>query len=490
MMNASSELILFAVNLAVNLLLFGLIIAGSIIVSLQLIKNISPRLSYVIAVLAFFLAVLLPLFVTVNGSFGLEKFIGAEQKIVELPASQTSAQTQEVVFFTPNEAAKEKYIERLNGFTVAVADSFVGIAFLSLWIAVAFCILLREVVAHRRLKKSRQGWREATDEECNELAFFAKSALYFGEESPVTIGYFNPVIVLPHHFPDDLPLASKRMIIQHELAHARWRDPLVNCLLRLIRGLFWISPALWLLERTAVAEREFAADFSAIKSCAAEKSEFEAVALNYATTLLSAARHFNSNPQFRDSTSQTVGINNGNFIENRVRRLLDYSSKTSYFGVFLMAAIFAGNLAVLQFLPVAFQPERVISQVSEEITSNENLREAPVSNKPIEVPQVIEKNYLQEKKNRAVYSKRTERMQERPLTKERRLDQIPKVILKTPQQPLTLSLTPVDKSGANSTKGSAEKVVEEGGLNRKINELNLKVKELDAQRKNIRSGNP
>lgn len=298
-MSAYSEWILFIVNLAVNLFLFGLFITGSVAVSFGLIKNASPRLRYCVAVAAFLLAAFFPVIVTVNGSTGLEKIFEAKQNgganaFDDNFDNQNSFAQLESNSPAPKLEAEKPSFDLLNNFTALIADSFIGIVIFVLWVLVSAAFLSRDINAHRRLKKARQTWREAAAAERAKLALPGETPLYFGEEGTATIGLLRPVIVLPEHFPDGLSLAAKRFIVQHELAHAGWRDPLVNSLLRLIRALLWLSPALWMLERIAADERESAADRAVIANSSTNESNFEATALNYASTLVSVAKHFNS----------------------------------------------------------------------------------------------------------------------------------------------------------------------------------------------------
>lgn len=389
MTSANSDLILFAVNLAVNLFLPGLLIAGGVAILFRLVRGAPPRLRYIITVAAFLIAAFIPLAVTLNGSIGLDTFIETRQgrnanSIDHNFTNQSSVITPEIGLAALGPDSEKTSVDFLNKFAFIVADSFIGTILLSLWISGSFCFLLRDILALRRLRKARQNWRRATNSERKELAFPNGTALYIGEESPATVGLFRPVIVLPGRFPDDLSLASKHFIIQHELAHARWRDPLINSLLRLIRSLFWISPALWLLECIAGAEQESAADHTAIIECSVHKSDFGATALNYATMLVLVAKHFNSLTQRDSVPPNTIALTNGSILESRIRRLLADPSKPTRLRVCSASIIFVSSLVGLFFIPVAFQSKEVKSQAEEavvnntqeqekELTDNENL---------------------------------------------------------------------------------------------------------------------
>lgn len=496
-MSAYSEWILFAVNLVVNHFLLGLFIAGSVAVSFRLIKNASSRLRYVVAVAAFLFAAFFPLIVTLNGSTGLETFFEAKQNggvnaFDNNWDNQNSFGTPKLISPAPNFESEKISFDLLNNFTSLVAGSFIGIVLFSMWILVSVCFLLRDILAHRNLRKARQFWRTATKSERKELAFPDGVPLYFGEESPVTLGLFCPIIVFPTNFPDELSLASKRYIVQHELAHAGWRDPLVNSLLRLIRSLFWISPALWILERIAAAERESAADYAAITKFSADKSEFEATALNYATTLVSVAKHFNSFTGSNSFNPNTIGLSDGSILESRIRRLLAHSSEPARLRVCLASIIFAGCLTGLFFMPVAFQPKEIESrteaavinnQKSEKLPDNENLSDLPTASQRNKPPQFVEDSKNKERSANAFASKQDGNKQEKFSTGAKEIVEIPRVIIQSAKQTETLK---DDVGGGN--EDLMRKLAEEDAKNRelrqKIDELSDNLKSLDDSRRN------
>jgi beta-lactamase regulating signal transducer with metallopeptidase domain len=360
-MNLFFDPVLFAVNLFVNLFLLGLLIASSLAVAFRLLKNISPRARYVTAVAAFLLAVIIPLVSILYGSFNrssiLNKLAGATQQSgVENSFEQNNASTHEVSSSDLAQPPEHSLTDSLNDFTLFVANSLPGSLLPVLWIVGALFFLFRDGAGHWRLRKTRQAWRPATEAERKELLCPADVPLYFDEyESPGTVGFFYPVIVLPRRFSDGLSLNSRRYIIQHEVAHARWRDPLANSFLRLIRALFWVSPALWLIERFVGIEREAAADYAVILEFSSDKAESETTALTFATTLIAVAKQFSSFEQ-RRFKPQATGIGGGRQLEHRIQRLLAYSSQTTRLRIALAAIVFTIGLAAMALIPLASQP--------------------------------------------------------------------------------------------------------------------------------------
>jgi hypothetical protein len=142
------------------------------------------------------------------------------------------------------------------------------------------------------------------------------------------------------------------------MAHARGRDPLVSFLLRLIRAVFWISPALWVLERVINSEREAGADRAAIVALSNE-SDFESVTISYAETLFIVAKKINSFEQ-QNGKSPVIGIGDGSGLEKRIRRLLSSSQTT---GLHIISAIAAGalTLTTAAVIPLADYSDKLVS---------------------------------------------------------------------------------------------------------------------------------
>jgi TonB family protein len=77
--------------------------------------------------------------------------------------------------------------------------------------------------------------------------------------SPVTFGFFKPVILLPNAFPAlDPPL--QEAIVWHEVLHVQRRDWLFTIAEELVRAVFWFHPAIWWLLSEIQLAREQAVD--------------------------------------------------------------------------------------------------------------------------------------------------------------------------------------------------------------------------------------
>jgi len=79
-------------------------------------------------------------------------------------------------------------------------------------------------------------------------------------DTPVVLGHFRPVILVPLGFLAGLPPDQVEAILLHELAHIRRCDYLVNACQRLVEGLFFYHPAVWWISHTIRTERENCCD--------------------------------------------------------------------------------------------------------------------------------------------------------------------------------------------------------------------------------------
>jgi hypothetical protein len=77
--------------------------------------------------------------------------------------------------------------------------------------------------------------------------------------TPMTVGLFTPVVILPRDWPrwTDAELAA---VLTHEEAHVRRRDPLLAFLTLANRAVFWFHPLAWWLQRRVANLSEQACD--------------------------------------------------------------------------------------------------------------------------------------------------------------------------------------------------------------------------------------
>jgi TonB family protein len=81
-----------------------------------------------------------------------------------------------------------------------------------------------------------------------------------GIASPVTAGWWQPVVLLPASLLTGMPPDLLEALIAHELGHVKRADYLVNLVQNVIETLLFYHPAVWWLSRCIRTERERIAD--------------------------------------------------------------------------------------------------------------------------------------------------------------------------------------------------------------------------------------
>lgn len=291
-MHILGEFIPTAFGLMVNLLVFGMVITVSLFLALHLTRGAVPRVRYGIAVGAFLLATLLPTLAT------FRHVENSRLPFVDLPASGA----------VPASAAP---VQSTLDAVVSWSDSAsLSMWVLGLWISVTSLLMAGEVAGHIIVRLRRRAWIAAPTSLREYVGWPEGIPLYVADaDGPATVGLFRPIVVLPRQWIAELARGVAVGVAQHELAHARWRDPLVNTMVRLLRAVFWPSIPLWLLERIIRVERESAADASAIPPSADRRD-----IATYADALVAAAGRCNR-------LQQATGLGNGIGLEARIERL-------------------------------------------------------------------------------------------------------------------------------------------------------------------------
>ncbi|WP_146531769.1 M56 family metallopeptidase, partial [Novipirellula artificiosorum] len=172
--------------------------------------------------------------------------------------------------------------------------------------------------------------------------------------SPVTLGAFRPVILLPNGAAN-WSADRLRMVLAHELAHVVRHDVFWQWTSQFARAFVWFNPLVWITLRLAVTERERACDDRVLRS--GERAS------DYAETLLSIATAIAGNPR---RLSGTVSMAEPP-LKTRVRVLLDESidrRATSWRGRVTTVAVVATILAILGFSR-PFQTAKAVAQTPE-----------------------------------------------------------------------------------------------------------------------------
>lgn len=79
-------------------------------------------------------------------------------------------------------------------------------------------------------------------------------------DSPLVIGVFKPIILVPASILTDLPPAQIEALFAHELAHVLRQDYLINLIQTLLETLLFFNPAAWWVSSRIRIEREHCCD--------------------------------------------------------------------------------------------------------------------------------------------------------------------------------------------------------------------------------------
>lgn len=351
-MNFAGELAAHAVYLIVNLTLLGSSVAAGLVLAFRLTRVASPRIRYWISVAAFVTAVAAPLAATLSATREPERAVPISSERVSVANHLATVEAFGSSTRTFTQPLSAPFSSQLKVFAHQAAESPLAIGFLAAWMGVALLLLAREAAGHLMLARARRAWQPAPATRRQELAWPDEVPLYLDEHAgPSAVGWLHPAVVLPARLLTDMSAEAAQRIARHELAHARWRDPLVNALLRIMRIVLWPSLPLWFLSRVIHAEREAAADRAAM-DVASSSADASRMVADYAASLVRLAQ-WPKRGVANLTGSQLGGVAG---LEDRVRRLLQASAPLTLTRLVLGSAMLLAGVLGMAFLPVMSQP--------------------------------------------------------------------------------------------------------------------------------------
>ncbi len=118
----------------------------------------------------------------------------------------------------------------------------------------------------------------------NEFGIRRKVTVWFSTaiSTPLTFGFLKPVILMPVALINQLTIAETESLIIHELTHIRNNDYILNWLLIIAENIFFFNPFIKIISNKIKLERE--------KNCDVQVLSFKYPVINYAETLLKAAK--------------------------------------------------------------------------------------------------------------------------------------------------------------------------------------------------------
>jgi TonB family protein len=163
--------------------------------------------------------------------------------------------------------------------------------------------------------------------------------------SPITIGFFKPVIVIPHKLYQVISNSELQSIVWHELSHILHKDHLSGLFQRLVMAMYWWNPLVYLLSSEFSKSREFISDNHAIGKSSPK---------GYARCLLTVAEKTN----MLNSMPGIVGMATSHIpLKERIRNIIEEERKmetklksTSVILIFLSALFFLSLVSGYKFI--------------------------------------------------------------------------------------------------------------------------------------------
>ena len=224
-----------------------------------------------------------------------------------------------------------------------------GIAWpIAIWLAGVAIMLARLAAGHLRLAVSMRHAREvratewiaARDAAAKRIGL--RSAIKLRRSSvtdvPLTGGVFAAFVVLPEASAEWSP-ERRRIVLLHELTHARRRDPLIWLMAQVAVALYWFHPLAWLAAARFRREQERSCDDAVVRAGAEQSA--------YAEHLVDLARSVTH----ASATAVSLAMAATSDLEQRVRALLDARRNRS--GLSRRAGLAAAAAALVVVVPLA-----------------------------------------------------------------------------------------------------------------------------------------
>jgi beta-lactamase regulating signal transducer with metallopeptidase domain len=155
--------------------------------------------------------------------------------------------------------------------------------------------------------------------------------------SPVTVGFFRPVVIFPQNWPE-WEKSRLKSILTHEEEHARRHDSLTQWFALLNRAVFWFHPIAWWLEQTLSGLAEEACDDAVLMRGHNPRE--------YAECLLDLARSVSRS----GARLNVVGMAApGGFLQRRLRKIIEVGPHPRTSGAWMgfVATVCAVSCAVV-----------------------------------------------------------------------------------------------------------------------------------------------
>lgn len=251
-----------------------------------------------------------------------------------------------------------------------------------LWLVVCLCILLVHFLSflHYKTQIIKKGIYVENSLILHQLLRLRKDLRikkkiaiikYSDAVSPMTIGFFRPVIVLPDN---EYSQEELFFILKHELIHLKRHDLYFKLLFVITNAIHWFNPFIYIMQKEASSDMELSCDEKVIQGTT------YAVRKAYTETLLSALHK-----QYKKTNSLTTQFYGGNQImKKRFKNILLKSKKKN--GLFILVCavsitVFLGMMAGCSIIePSPSKTQRSNEFPSSQMDNNETSSDESTDN--------------------------------------------------------------------------------------------------------------
>jgi beta-lactamase regulating signal transducer with metallopeptidase domain len=202
-----------------------------------------------------------------KGATNLDSHPASISESTHESASQRGSESAQVRNATPGSSSA--VMEAVEHPLIRIRSGKILAAIGILWALLSLMMLARLAGGYRELRRLKSGATLAPDRWVLRLRRLCaingvrrQTRLLISKQvaGPMSLGFFDPAILMPWAFLDTLSDAELDHIVMHELAHLRRRDDWTNLAQKLIEAVLPIQPAVYWLSHRMSLEREMACD--------------------------------------------------------------------------------------------------------------------------------------------------------------------------------------------------------------------------------------
>jgi beta-lactamase regulating signal transducer with metallopeptidase domain len=249
----------------------GTLVACATAMLLAPLRKAGPQLRYALACAALLLCAALPVAGTVEGVLAMQAAPGTNATLSTAPAGRAGRLSQSLLTADKSSVATHALTfanESLASLQTTLSRRMPLV--ILIWAGGAAALALRMLLGLlwvsrlRRQGRARTNahWQARLDRMAASMGLARRVTLGLvdGMASPVTAGWWRPVVLVPAALVSGMPPDLLEALLAHELAHVRRHDYLVNLIQGAIEILLFYHPGVWWLSRRIRDEREQIAD--------------------------------------------------------------------------------------------------------------------------------------------------------------------------------------------------------------------------------------